>query len=193
MKHLIISTFAIACLSISSLSQAITVNINFNSLPQANIGPGDTYTINAFTTLTTEDFVGVGPGLFDETITTIGSGGGTAIFTFDTSAVNVTSISLGGASNNAPVTITTFDLIGDQLDTFDTNNNWTEIATLTNASPLSFFSVRLLESEISSLSFTYTNVDPGNGGTSPVPVPAAIWLFGTGLVGLVGMLRRKHA
>ncbi|VAW67630.1 hypothetical protein MNBD_GAMMA08-3037 [hydrothermal vent metagenome] len=193
MKHLIISTFAVACLSISSLSQAITVDINFNSLPQANISPGDTYTINAFTTLTTEDFVGVGPGLFDETITAIGSGGGTAIFTFDTSAVNVTSISLGGASNNAPVTITTFDFIGDQLDTFDTDNNWTEIATLTNASPLSFFSVRLLESEISSLSFTYTNVDPGNGGTSPVPVPAAIWLFGTGLIGLAGMLRRKRA
>jgi hypothetical protein len=27
---------------------------------------------------------------------------------------------------------------------------------------------------------------------NPVPVPAAIWLFGTGLVGLFGFVRRKH-
>ena len=27
---------------------------------------------------------------------------------------------------------------------------------------------------------------------SPVPVPAAVWLFGSGLLGLVGIARRKH-
>jgi len=34
-----------------------------------------------------------------------------------------------------------------------------------------------------------------NGGTSPsaVPVPAAVWLFGSGLLGLVGVSRRKKA
>jgi len=30
-------------------------------------------------------------------------------------------------------------------------------------------------------------------GVSPVPIPAAIWLFGSGLIGLVGMARRKKA
>ena len=32
-----------------------------------------------------------------------------------------------------------------------------------------------------------------NGGVSPnaVPIPGAVWLLGTGLVGLVGMRRRK--
>lgn len=29
--------------------------------------------------------------------------------------------------------------------------------------------------------------------TNPVPVPAAIWLFGSGLIGLVGVARRKKA
>ena len=29
-------------------------------------------------------------------------------------------------------------------------------------------------------------------GTSPVPVPAAVWLFGSGLVGLVGVARRRR-
>ena len=27
---------------------------------------------------------------------------------------------------------------------------------------------------------------------SSVPVPAAVWLFGSGLLGLVGLARRKH-
>lgn len=29
------------------------------------------------------------------------------------------------------------------------------------------------------------------GATSPVPVPAAVWLFGSGLVGLIGFARRR--
>jgi len=31
------------------------------------------------------------------------------------------------------------------------------------------------------------------GGGSPVPVPAAVWLFGSGLLGLIGLARRKKA
>lgn len=33
----------------------------------------------------------------------------------------------------------------------------------------------------------------GNGGGSPVPLPAAVWLFGSGLMGLVGVSRRRKA
>ena len=29
--------------------------------------------------------------------------------------------------------------------------------------------------------------------TSAVPIPAAVWLFGSGLIGLVGMARRKKS
>jgi hypothetical protein len=35
-------------------------------------------------------------------------------------------------------------------------------------------------------------IDPGTG-VNPVPVPAAIWLFGTGLIGLVGFSKRRKA
>ena len=32
-----------------------------------------------------------------------------------------------------------------------------------------------------------------NGGTAPVPLPAAVWLFGSGLMGLLGICRRRTA
>jgi hypothetical protein len=35
--------------------------------------------------------------------------------------------------------------------------------------------------------------DSAFGGVSTVPVPAAVWLFGSGLLGLVGIARRKKA
>lgn len=31
------------------------------------------------------------------------------------------------------------------------------------------------------------------GGLAPVPVPAAVWMFGSGLIGLVGVARRRRA
>ena len=34
-------------------------------------------------------------------------------------------------------------------------------------------------------------VHPGDVGASTVPVPAAVWLFGSGLLGLIGIARRK--
>ena len=32
-----------------------------------------------------------------------------------------------------------------------------------------------------------------SGDVSAIPVPAAVWLFGSGLIGLVGLARRKKA
>jgi predicted extracellular nuclease len=34
--------------------------------------------------------------------------------------------------------------------------------------------------------------DCSSSGLSPVPVPAAVWLFGSGIIGLVGLARRKE-
>jgi hypothetical protein len=36
-----------------------------------------------------------------------------------------------------------------------------------------------------------TGSDLGTPGNSPVPVPAAVWLFGSGLLGLIGIARQK--
>jgi hypothetical protein len=36
-------------------------------------------------------------------------------------------------------------------------------------------------------------INGNGGGTAPVPLPAAVWLFGSGLMGLVGVSRRRKA
>ena len=36
-------------------------------------------------------------------------------------------------------------------------------------------------------------VPQGMGYVNAIPVPAAVWLFGSGLLGLVGVARRKKA
>lgn len=48
---------------------------------------------------------------------------------------------------------------------------------------------------VSPISLTDPNPTPSNWvtGPNPVPVPAAVWLFGSGLLGLVGVARRKRA
>ena len=38
-----------------------------------------------------------------------------------------------------------------------------------------------------------SNVDTVTVNIGAVPVPAAVWLFGSGLLGLVGMAKRKKA
>jgi hypothetical protein len=43
------------------------------------------------------------------------------------------------------------------------------------------------------------SIDIGSGNSltvlsvNPVPVPAAVWLFGSGLIGLIGIVRRKKS
>ena len=38
---------------------------------------------------------------------------------------------------------------------------------------------------------TYSYIGSYLVRTSPVPIPAALWLFGSGLIGLIGIARRK--
>ncbi len=85
-------------------------------------------------------------------------------------------------------------------DVGGTFDNGTGIATITCSTSSC--------SNSSTYTLTYTAIvpqaDPSNfggatynltltGHVSSVPVPAAAWLFGSGLLGLVGIARRKHA
>jgi hypothetical protein len=43
------------------------------------------------------------------------------------------------------------------------------------------------------VAFTSDQVLSGDVVNQPVPIPPALWLFGSGLLGLVGIARRKKA
>jgi len=66
--------------------------------------------------------------------------------------------------------------------------------TATGNSPGSTAVVSVNWVDITPESPAFPGFSPNFTGTlSKVPVPAAAWLFGTGLIGLVGMARRKKA
>ena len=60
-------------------------------------------------------------------------------------------------------------------------------------SPTQFSSIDLSTSFHECCGNGFENHSFISGSISPVPVPAAIWLFGSGLIGLVGVARRKKA
>lgn len=85
---------------------------------------------------------------------------------------------------------------GSTIDSTTPTNTWTQIAVLGAAAPAGAVLAR-------TVLITGDFVTPGAGGTAlfdnasvtiggaVVPVPAAVWLFGSGLLGLVGVARRK--
>jgi len=52
-------------------------------------------------------------------------------------------------------------------------------------------SINSIQQHISHDGYTQSSVATGFYSVSEVPVPAAVWLFGSGLIGLVGLGRRK--
>jgi len=109
-------------------------------------------------------------------------------------------INMGGGLQDCGTSTDGICVTNDGVDIGGTYDNGTSLATLTcsNASC----------SNSSTFTLTYAAVVPqadpsGFGGVNyavniqghvnAVPVPAAAWLFGSGLVGLVGVARRKKA
>jgi len=99
-------------------------------------------------------------------------------------------IYLTSSSSDAPLSGESLGFLGS---TNGTAEGWQEYS-------FSFIAT----AEMSSLSFlmfdpfgggasTYPGLDSVSLNVSSVPVPAAVWLFATGLLGLVGVARRKKA
>ena len=70
------------------------------------------------------------------------------------------------------------NLTGNATLLFGTGNTWHDVVW-------DYEHLGVLQ-DPSALVLTISNVD-----FAPVPLPAAVWLFGTGLVGLIGLARRK--
>jgi len=198
MKHAFLTAVFTASFFSISTSNAATVTIDIDNIAEQIVTGSSNVALNSFTSLTTDGELFIGPSMFsgEPNSGISGANFGDAIFTFDTSAVSVTGITLVGRSNNADVTITTFDLNGafqDELFTGDflnSNGNpdlgWTLPSTIDNPSPISQFIVELLEGEIYEMTFTYDEI-------TAVPVPAAVILFSSGLIGLAAVARRKQS
>ena len=71
-----------------------------------------------------------------------------------------------------------------------------EATTITDLNTLSFFGIISTDSLFSSVDLggeAYFYFDNVTYAPAVVPVPAAVWLFGSGLIGLIGIARRKKA
>jgi len=95
-----------------------------------------------------------------------------------------------------------YESIGSLLGSFSEGNSF----TVADSNSIDMSIARLpngLDTNINASDFNSACITPGSANVSgtgncsvsvnPVPVPAAIWLFGSGLVGLTGISRRKKA
>ncbi len=70
---------------------------------------------------------------------------------------------------------------------------------ITNINEVQIFDLLDSTARYLRLQITATETTTGNGfselalGVTPVPLPAAVWLFGSGMAGLIGFSRRKNA
>ena len=89
------------------------------------------------------------------------------------------------------------DIKGNDTDNIDNRNRdgigingWTFIGVI---DANGFVSAEILELSGKDAQQEFIFGDKFSIGVTAVPVPAAVWLFGSGLLGLVGMARRKKA
>jgi len=65
-----------------------------------------------------------------------------------------------------------------------------------NVAPDASFSSVIIRLDIEATNMTVpalSLVGALNTGVAPIPIPAAVWMFGSGLIGLVGIARRRRA
>ena len=192
MKNMIRNTLigAVSMLAVAGVANAVTVSL---TPPVTNVAVGDSFTL----TIEGSDF-------FND----VSAGG--ALITWDTNLLQLdstlTDIANSAAANGFPVDFGLNSLIPGQLEaTFSTFG--------TVPGPVfDFFSMTFTATPppgqtgvdigigffgdwqdgagvaIPSASITF---NPAEINVSAVPVPAAVWLFGSGLLGMVGVARRR--
>ena len=139
-----------------------------------------------------------------------------AIPDFNGFASNASSGTIRLDLNIGPQNITSFEIFNDinvaaegikdfRLDFFDSGDSL--ISSFSDAAPVSQVAATTFTfgavANVSRVDLVVLNSHPGFNrieirevtfnGTSAVPIPAAVWLFGSGLIGLIGVGRYKRA
>lgn len=135
------------------------------------------------------------------------SGSLLSIYTAATNLGDVNSVA--GSLNGGPVASGTLDTMTGTI-TMDLSSwfaNWSgndiSMGTGKDDGITSAFATGTWDSITGEYSLSWQSLDTGpylitslwtlEGTASPVPLPSALWLFGSGLIGLVGFSRRKKA
>ena len=199
MKNIILASL----LLLPSLSHAVTVSFD-GVIDQFNVGPfagGDSFS-GSFTldeSIMASGVLNTYDGVVDDFQVTIagvlftGENGSVQQFSSANGATDFWTLSLGGAQGSVAGTVGVDTITSIYFD-------W-------RGSDL-FGDPTILAHDLATADFNYRRVTFGFdtsdsiidnaqnisfGSLQAVPVPAAVWLFGSGLLGLVGVARRKKA
>jgi len=112
-----------------------------------------------------------------------------------TTGTNIFAFGFWNGDPQGNMVVRVFDKLNTQIGTITGLTNTGNTSALSNsfAGFISSVAIGRLEFE-GSTGDGFNHVDDFQVSfNSPVPVPAAVWLFGSGLVGLIGIARRKKA
>ncbi|VAW74681.1 hypothetical protein MNBD_GAMMA13-787 [hydrothermal vent metagenome] len=120
---------------------------------------------------------------------------------FDVADVDLTLLFVGAAGHSGTITLLGGSSDGSSAD-FDLapSENYTGFNSVQDTVVFGIFSETLDLNSLFSGTFSGVMLDISDasavlslvGTTAPVPVPAAVWLFGSGLLGLVGIARKRR-
>ena len=157
---------------------------------------GVNFTVNSFNM---DTYLGTAGGAFATQGTNVGTMSGSVNAAGDI-ALDLTgrdgmaqffNTSLGQQPWNAGSTFTSgnqVNAVADYTGSTLANDGSAAIVSASQVGPAWGFFVNTPYTEVFSLDFSNATIV-----ASPVPVPAAVWLFGSGLLGLVGVARRKKS
>jgi hypothetical protein len=132
-----------------------------------------------------------------------GSSNGIGTYTYAGSAIDLSSYTLLGFDWGADLAGAGVDIIVSDGTNTSTAASWSSLAATGGSAPGDLVAQALMgiawgsvnSSAVTGIQFVVTGVQNMDSiidnVTAVVPVPAAVWLFGSGLLGLIGIARRK--
>ena len=189
-RKLIVPVFALASMGMVSTASAATLSLvdSVNGLSSVELGIGESVTFNLVIEGLTQDLFAAGyAGTYDPAVASLDSAVGAGGFTSFSGAV----IDSGAGT------------VTDGLSTFGATDPVSQLLASFTFTALSNGSFNFVVADDAFqggfLYGDFSQVLNDLGGTdliataniSVVPLPAAVWLFGSALIGLVGMSRRQ--